>query len=79
MHGVEGGVGTVWHALGLHLAVGKGDAGDDQAGAALGALGVIVDSALVEASLGIGQPQRPHGRHGKAVFDGEGTDLYRGE
>ena len=79
MDGVVGGVGAVWHTLGLHLAVGKGDAGDDQAGAALGAFRVIVDSPLIKAALGVSQSQRTHGGQGKTVFQCDRSYFHRCE
>ena len=75
MHRVVGGAGAAGHGVLLHLVVHKGNAGDDQAGAALGALGVVVDAALVEAALCVAQAQRAHGRHGEAVLQLTAADA----
>ncbi|MPN65038.1 hypothetical protein SDC9_212817 [bioreactor metagenome] len=61
----------------FHFVIHKGHAGDNEAGAALCTLGVIVDAALVKAALGVAKAKRPHRCHRKAVFDGTATDGDR--
>ncbi|CCX38598.1 unknown [Clostridium sp. CAG:1013] len=76
LDGVVGSTGTVGHAMFLHLVVSEGDAGDNKAGTAFGTLGVVIDATLVETAVGISQPQRAHGGHGKAVFQLHAPDAY---
>ena len=68
MHGVVCAVRAVGHGLHFHRAVGKRDARDDEARAALGALGVVINAALVKAALRVRQSERAHRGHGKSVF-----------
>ena len=68
MHGVVCAVRAVGHGLHFHRAVGKRDARDDKARAAFGALGVVINAALVKAALRVRQSERAHRGHGKSVF-----------
>ena len=77
VHRIVGGIGAVRHTRLLHLTVGKGNPGNDQAGASLCPLHIVINAPLVKSALRVRKPQRPHRRHGKAVLDGERTDLHR--
>jgi hypothetical protein len=67
--GIVGGTRNDRVAVFLHLVVHIRHARHDEARAALCALRIVIDAALIEAGIRIGKTEGPHGRHGKPVFE----------
>ena len=68
MNRIIGGAGAAWHSMLLNLVVHKGNTGNDQSRATLGALGIVINAALVEATFRIAQAQRAHRSHSEPVL-----------
>lgn len=68
MHGVVCAVRAVGHGLHFHRAVGKRDAVMIRPVPAFGALGVVINAALVKAALRVRQSERPIGAMANRFF-----------
>ena len=69
LHRVIRGIRAVRHAVLFDRVIHKGNARDNEAGAAAGARRIVVDTTLVKASLLIAEAERSHWCHGKTVFN----------
>ena len=70
--------GRAERAEGVHLVVGGGGAGEDEAEAAAGATRVVLDGLVGEPARGVEELRTAHGRHAEAVLDRDVADLERG-
>ena len=61
----------------LHNLVKESDSGDDQPRPAFGALHIIVDPALIPASVGVGKTERSHRSHCETVLQSDASHFYR--